>query len=87
MAQVVIYSTRFCPFCVRARMLLDNKGVAYEDIDVAADRQRRLEMMAKSGRHTVPQIWIGEQHIGGCDELQALERAGELDALLGLESA
>ncbi|MDY0007127.1 MAG: glutaredoxin 3 [Spongiibacteraceae bacterium] len=82
MAEVVIYTTRFCPYCVRAKMLLDSKGVAYREIAVDGDAERRQEMRRLAGRNTVPQIWIGEQHVGGCDELWALERAGKLDTLL-----
>ena len=77
-----MYTTRFCPFCIRARQLLDHKQVDYRDIPVDGDPQLRQEMMAASGRRTVPQIWIGERHVGGFDDLAALERAGELDALL-----
>lgn len=79
---IVMYSTRFCPYCVRARGLLASKGWAFEDISVDMDRAKRTEMMEKSGRHTVPQIWIGEQHIGGCDELFHLEVAGTLESLV-----
>lgn len=82
MADVLLYTTRWCPFCVRALRLLDSKGVAYTNIDVGAEPARRAEMMARAGRHTVPQIWIGDTHVGGCDELYALERAGKLDPLL-----
>ncbi|MEM8547636.1 MAG: glutaredoxin 3 [Pseudomonadota bacterium] len=81
-APVTLYTTRYCPFCIRARQLLDLKRVAYRDIPVDGDPKARQEMMAASGRHTVPQIWIGEQHVGGYDDLAALERAGELDTLL-----
>ena len=81
-AAVTMYTTRFCPFCIRARQLLDHKQVDYRDIPVDGDPQLRQEMMAASGRRTVPQIWIGERHVGGFDDLAALERAGELDALL-----
>lgn len=80
--QVVIYTTRFCPYCVRAKALLDQKQVNFEEIAVDMDRTKRQEMMEKSGRHTVPQIWIGDQHVGGCDELFTLERAGRLDGML-----
>jgi len=80
--EVVIYTTRFCPFCVRAKYLLDNKNVPYTEISVDGDRALRAEMTAKAGRHTVPQIWIGDHHVGGCDELMAIERSGELDQLL-----
>jgi glutaredoxin 3 len=83
---VTMYSTRFCPYCVRARSLLDHKGVDYRDIDVGSAPQLRGEMMERSGRHTVPQIWIGERHVGGFDDLAMLERQGSLDELLKLAS-
>jgi glutaredoxin 3 len=79
---VTLYTTRFCPYCIRARDLLDEKGVVYKDIEVDNDPQLRGEMMARSGRTTVPQIWVGEQHIGGCDDLLLLERQGRLDEFL-----
>lgn len=80
---VVLYTTPWCPFCVRAKQLLDSKNVSYHDIDVAAQPELRQTMRKYSnGSHTVPQIFIGDQHIGGCDELYALERQGALDALL-----
>ena len=79
---VTIYTTHHCPYCIRARNLLDAKRVSYENIAVDHDPQLRREMMMRSGRNTVPQIWIGELHVGGCDELFALERAGKLDQLL-----
>ncbi|GAB3112696.1 glutaredoxin 3 [Aestuariicella hydrocarbonica] len=82
MAAVTLYTTRYCPYCVRAKALLDFKSAAYTDISVDNNPALRQEMMAKSGRHTVPQIWVGDVHVGGCDELMALERAGELDAML-----
>ncbi|WP_406828718.1 glutaredoxin 3 [Microbulbifer sp. ARAS458-1] len=82
MKDVVIYTTRYCPFCIRAKYLLDNKNVPYTEISVDGDRALRAEMTAKAGRHTVPQIWIGDHHVGGCDELMAIERSGELDTLL-----
>ena len=82
MNPIVMYTTRFCPFCIRARMLVQHKGWEYEDLAVDGNPALRAEMMEKSGRHTVPQIWIGERHIGGCDELMALERAGELDSIV-----
>ena len=81
-AGVVMYSTRFCPYCMRARHLLDSKHVSYTDIGVDAKPELRRQMIKRSGRHTVPQIWIGEQHIGGYDDLALLERQGRLDALL-----
>ncbi len=67
---------------MRAKALLEQKSVPYRDISVDNNPPLRQEMMAKSGRHTVPQIWIGDRHVGGCDELMALERSGELDRLL-----
>src|SRR5579864_3013972 len=85
MAKVEIYSTMWCGFCARARALLEKKGVAFEDIDVDTDTSRRDEMIKRSGgRMTVPQIFIDGAHVGGSDDLAALERAGKLDALLGL---
>jgi len=82
MATVTIYSSDYCPFCVRAKQLLTAKNVAFNEIRVDGERELRQEMMEKSGRHTVPQIWIGETHVGGCDDLYALEREQKLDALL-----
>jgi glutaredoxin 3 len=79
---IEIYTTRICPFCIRAKRLLDSKGVAYTEIGVDFDPEKRQEMMHRSHRHTVPQIWIGDLHVGGCDDLYALERANQLDALL-----
>lgn len=80
--KVVLYTTRFCPFCVRAKSLLNHKQVSFEEIAVDNDPNKRREMTEKAGSRTVPQIWIGENHVGGCDELFMLERAGKLDALL-----
>ena len=77
-----MYSTRFCPYCVRARFLLDSKNVDYTDIGVDAKPALRRETLEKSGRHTVPQIWIGEHHVGGYDDLARLEHQGQLDELL-----
>lgn len=79
---IVMYSTRFCPYCMRARSLLQSKGWDYEDIPVDGDQALRSEMMQKSGRHTVPQIWIGDQHIGGCDELFRLEAGNQLESMV-----
>ena len=82
-ARVVMYLTATCPFCQAAERLLARKGVSeIERVRVDLDPARRAEMMQKSGQRTVPQIWIGERHVGGSDELYALERAGELDQLL-----
>lgn len=81
-AKVVIYSSRYCPYCVRAKALLDSKSVTYEERVVDGNPALREEMERLSGRQTVPQIWIGPIHVGGCDDLHALERARKLDALL-----
>ena len=81
-AKIVMYTTAWCPYCARARNLLTAKGLAFEEIDVDAAADARTEMMTRSGRHTVPQIFVGNNHIGGSDELQALDAAGELDPLL-----
>ena len=80
--KVIMYLTDWCPYCTRARNLLDSKGVAVEEIDVDAIPGAREEMMARSGRDTVPQIFIGDEHIGGCDDLVALDAAGGLDPKL-----
>ncbi len=77
-----MYATGACPYCMRARALLEARGLDYEEIRVDLDPGRRLEMMERSGRRTVPQIWINDHHVGGFDDLYALERAGELDTLL-----
>ena len=82
MSQVTIYTKPYCPFCVRALDLLERKGVAFDEIDAGFDPDKRQEMIRRSGRATFPQIFIGEAHIGGCDEMLALERAGKLDPLL-----
>jgi glutaredoxin 3 len=84
MTQVEIYTTRFCPYCHAAKRLLSRKGVEFTEIDVSGDPKGRSDMVARAnGRMTVPQIFIGPTHVGGCDELHALEQAGKLDALLG----
>ena len=80
---VVMYTTSWCPYCERARRLLTSKGAAFDEIDVESSADRRAEMLARSGRRSVPQIFIGDQHVGGSDDLAALEAAGKLDALLG----
>lgn len=85
MTLVEIYTTTICPYCVRAKALFKKKGVAYHEINVEADESLRDAMVARSGgRQTVPQIFIGDRHIGGCDDLYALDRQGGLDPLLGL---
>jgi len=85
MAQVEMYTTMWCPYCARARALLQKKGVAFTDIDLDAEPNRRGEMLDRSGgRRTVPQIFIDGEHIGGSDDLAALDRAGKLDQKLGI---
>jgi len=83
---IEVYSSRWCGFCMRAKMLLDSKGVEYNEIDVDQDSALRAQMMQRSGRRTVPQIFIDEVHVGGCDDLYALERSGQLDELLAKNS-
>ncbi len=86
MQRVTIYTTPICPYCVRAKALLKKKGAAIDEIDVFMDGDARGAMEAKSGgRQTVPQIFIGGAHVGGCDELYALERDGRLDPMLAGE--
>ena len=80
--KVVMYTASWCPYCALARQLLQSKGVDLEELDVEALPEARTEMMARSGRRTVPQIFIGEVHVGGADELHALDAAGRLDPLL-----
>ncbi len=87
MPNVRIYTTPICPYCARAKALLSKKGVTFEEVDVYMDGDARKEMMDKSGRRTVPQIFIGERHIGGCDDLYQLEREGRLDPLLAMTEA
>ena len=83
MKQIRLYTSQICPYCARAKSLLKKKGAAFEEIDVSFDAAARDEMLARSGgARTVPQIFIGDTHVGGCDELYALERDGKLDPLL-----
>lgn len=83
MAKVVIYTKPYCPYCVRALALLERKGADFEEIEAAFDPEKKAEMVQRSGgRMTFPQIFIGETHVGGCDELHALDARGGLDALL-----
>lgn len=83
MKSVKIYTTTYCPYCDRAKSLLKNKGVAYEEIDVTGDDEMRMKLVQMSGGlKTVPQIWIGETHVGGFDRLSELDRAGKLDPML-----
>lgn len=82
MAKIVVYSTATCPYCVRAKDLLTSKGLSYEEVRVDIDSKAREEMMQKSGRRTVPQIFINDEPIGGFDDLYALDQSGQLDELL-----
>ncbi len=82
MAEVIIYTTGYCPYCVRAKDLLQQKNCSFTEIRVDLHPELREEMIAKSGRQTVPQIFINGQHIGGCDDLYALEKLGQLNLLL-----
>ncbi|MDX1676676.1 glutaredoxin 3 [Arsukibacterium sp.] len=83
MAEVIIYTKAYCPYCVRAKSLLDQKQVAYQEIKIDEQPERRAEMIEKAnGRSTVPQIFIGTTHIGGCDDMFALQAANKLDPLL-----
>ena len=84
MPKVTIYTTDSCGYCARAKQLLARKRVAFDEIDVTWDGQRRAEMERRSGRQSVPQIWIGETHVGGCDDIHDLERHGKLDSLLAV---
>ena len=88
MIQVEIYTTRYCPYCHAAKRLLSRKGVEFAEIDVSGDPKGRSEMVIRAnGRMTVPQIFIGATHVGGCDDLYALDRGGKLDPLLGRDDA
>jgi glutaredoxin 3 len=78
-----MYTTSWCPYCERARQLFARKQIVFEEIDIESAAEKRAEMMARSGRRTVPQIFIGEHHVGGCDDVHELEAAHGLDTLLG----
>jgi glutaredoxin 3 len=82
MAKIEMYTTPFCGYCARAKSLLEKKGAAYVEVDVMMDDKKRTEMRERAKRSTVPQIFINGQHVGGSDELVALEQAGKLDAML-----
>jgi len=82
MPDVVIYTQDWCPYCARAKQLLTKKGVEFQEIDAPSGTEAREEAFKRSGRTSVPQIFIAGQHLGGCDDLVALERSGKLDALL-----
>ena len=83
MARVIVYTTSYCAYCRSAKALLDRKGVAYTEVDVSSDDDRRTWLVESTGRRTVPQIFIDDRSVGGFDDLSALDRAGELDRLLG----
>ena len=80
--EIIVYATKTCPFCTMAKSLLDGKGLKYDLIDVGSDRAMWQVLQEKSGRNTVPQVFVGDHHIGGFDELSAADRSGELDQLL-----
>lgn len=82
MPNVTIYTTGYCPYCVRAKDLLKRKGVAFNEINAEDDAVREAMIVKAGGRRTVPQIFIGETHVGGCDDLYALDKAGKLDGML-----
>lgn len=80
MSHIVLYGTRFCPFCVAARRLLSAKGIDYQDISLDKDPELKMRVIAKSGRNTVPQIWFGNSHVGGFNELRDMESQGSLES-------
>lgn len=82
MSEVLIYTGPRCGYCRRAKLLLDGKAVDYREIEIGGNPELRQQMIETCGRHTVPQVWVGETHVGGCDDLFALEYSGELDGLL-----
>jgi glutaredoxin 3 len=82
MADIIMYTSTVCPYCIRAKALFNAKGVSFKEINIEREHQLREEMVAKTNRQTVPQIFINGQHIGGCDDLYALDKAGKLDPLL-----
>lgn len=84
MSNVVLYTTGMCPYCIRAKTLLQSKGVDFKELRIEGDRNLMREMIEKSGRRTVPQIFIGETHVGGYDDMAELDAYGKLDTLLGL---
>ena len=85
MPKIHMYTTAICPYCVRAKRLLELKGVEYEEIRIDGDREQMCIMMERSKRHTVPQIFIGDYHVGGYDDMAELDAFGKLDPLLGLD--
>ena len=86
MKTVTLYTTQWCPFCLRAKSLLASKGVEFDEIAVDGNPSLRAEMAAMAGATSVPQIWIGDQYVGGCDALYSLERRQQLDSLLRVEA-
>jgi glutaredoxin 3 len=82
MPEIIIYTTKVCPYCVKAKNLLQQKKVKYEEIDVSDDKLREAMIIKAGGKRTVPQIFIGKTHVGGCDDLYELDKKGELDKLL-----
>ena len=87
MSAITIYTTPTCPYCIAAKALLNNKGVAYNEVNVQNDRATALALVERTGRRTVPQIFVGDTHVGGFDDLNALETAGGFDALLEANAA
>ena len=85
MSEITLYTKPTCPYCLAAKALLRGKGAAFREIDIENNRARTLEMIERSGRRTVPQIFVGDTHVGGYDDLRALEKQGHLDALLTAE--
>ncbi|MDD2941721.1 MAG: glutaredoxin 3 [bacterium] len=82
MKKITIYTTNYCPYCVKAKELFSRKNLAFEEIDLSEDHERRSQLVRETGMRTVPQIFVGETFVGGCDDLHALEKNGELDRLL-----
>ena len=82
MAEIIIYTTPICPYCVRAKQLPKQKGAEWTEVDVSRDANERMALMERTKQRTVPQIFINDQHVGGFDDLYALDRAGKLDAML-----
>ncbi|WP_428605509.1 glutaredoxin 3 [Sedimenticola sp.] len=85
MPKVVMYTTAICPYCLRAKSLLNRKGITFEELQIEGNRERMREMIQRSQRNTVPQIFIDDYHIGGYDDMAELDMMGKLDPLLGLE--
>lgn len=85
MPKIVMYTTAICPYCLRAKSLLNRKGVAFEELQIEGNRERMREMIQRSRRNTVPQIFIDDYHVGGYDDMAELDMMGKLDPLLGLE--